>query len=660
MPVIALRSFTGEIPRLPAHLLPENAAQQSSYVDHSRGYLAPLKSGSALKTVGVGGWTGGGSTINSMYSREGVGWYTSSTTGVEYFQSPVIDEIYDRIYYLSGGRLKVSIWDIAQTMGGGPASSVNAGVPTPTVVPTLALVNLTTLPDYPSAAFTYKYWYESEGIRYQVSTMTPTTVEVLKTYRFSPAGPNEADDSVNLTPAGAKLVVEVTLKDGDKLLFMVNTSFGATVAARTQALPGGVEISLSQHSNTEFDINLSWGVVETRAYLYTMVNTFQEESAPSPAALISPTYIQNVQITTTKPTFTGYQPYSTTNVYRTFGGTPAYLKIDKTGSSDVWVDATHNASSVGTALTTAEWDVPPSVLSGLKLAPNGWFLAFNSNTLYMSEPYRPHTWPYSITFPTGVRGICVGAQGVVVTTFDETYIVTGAHPASVMQMRLPIPVGGVSHIGMCNIEGAVAYISHDGIVLVQGSNASLEFSEKLFTRRNWRDRYGTILSTIKLSYHDGFLIGSSPTADSSSGDYGFVIRVDEAQGQYTRFNKPISATARVPILDALYYTTTDDSLSARNVYGFNDGGSALQYTWWSKEFIFPQYVSFGAFYIYSFGASTITIYVDGAACHIFTANGTDYYRIPPFAGLRWSIKVVSSVDIHEIIMARTMGELHVG
>jgi len=650
MAVIALRTFLGEIPRLPAHLLPENASQGSYNVDHSRGYLKPLKSGLALNTVGVAGWTAGGASANSIYTLDGVGWYTTSVTGVEYYRSPVIDEVFNRIYFATGGAFRVSEWDISQIQGGPPATSVLAGVPAPTVAPTLTLIDLTTLPDYPDATFEFKYWYESEGIRYQEATATTTTITALKKFRFT------ATAISGDTPEDAKLNVSVKCMEGTKQLFFINTSYGAAIAGRTQALPGGVELTISQHATNQYDIDLSWGVIETRAYLYTMKNTYNEESAPSPASLISPTYIQKVRITTTKPSFTGYRGYSDTNVYRTFGGTAAYLKIEKsTVSTDVYEDSTHKASNVGTALESVDWDKPPSQMAGLKIMPQGWFAAFNGNTLYMSEPYRPHAWPYSITFPEGIRGICPAAQGLVVTTFSKTYIVLGAHPASANQMELPIPVGGASHIGMCNIEGSVAFISHDGIVLVQGSQASLKFSEQLFTREVWRERYGTILSSMRLSYHDGFLIASSAVADSVSGEYGFIVRVDEAAGSFTRYNRIINTTARLPVLDTLYFTRSDDGVSGRNVYAFNEG-EVHSYTWKSKDFIFPNSVKFGAFYIRSAGSVSVLFYRDGVLIHSVDVT-TGYYRLPPGEGLRWSVTIGGTAEVYEFVMAQSMGEL---
>lgn len=660
MAKIAMRSFQGEIPRLSANLLPEEAAQQSLFVDHSRGHLTPLKGGLELKTNGIGGWTAGGAPINSMYSLEGVGWYTTSVSGVEYFRSPVIDEQFNRIYYLESGVLKVAQWDISHTAGGPPASSVKVGVPTPTAAPTLSLIDLSTLPDYPSATFTFSYWYDNGGVRFQTFNPSVTTIVALKQYRFTVVPPDINEDDPTLgTPADSTLVGQVELKDGTSLLFRISTSYGSAIASRTQALPGGLEISLSKVDETTYDFILSWGVVETRAYLYTALNTFNEESPPSPAALISPTYIQNVSINAPKPVATGYQPLqSQVRIYRTFGGTAAYLKIEATytGFGDLYQDASHKASNVGFALASAGWVQPPATMGGLKIMPNGWFAAFNGNTLYMSEPYHPHTWQYNTSFPTGIRGICPGAQGLVVTTFDETYLVTGPHPATAMPVKIPIPVGGVSQLGMVSIEGMVAFLSQEGIVLVEGTQGSLGFSQKLFTRADWRARYGSILTGMRLSYHAGFLIASSSTA-TSNGDYGFAVRIDEAAGQYTRYNAPISTTARVPVLDSLYFSTTDDGVGAKNVYEFN-AGSAQTYTWWSKDFVFPDYTSFGAFYIRASGFVEITFYLDGVQFFHTTASGTMYGRMPSGSGLRWSVKFSNTTaDIYEFILAQTMGEL---
>lgn len=139
---------------------------------------------------------------------------------------------------------------------------------------------------------------------------------------------------------------------------------------------------------------------------------------------------------------------------------------------------------------------------------------------------------------------------------------------------------------------------------------------------------------------------------SSQEAKGIIIRLDEAAGTLTQFNETFDSMFYLPITDTLYYS------KGSNVYRLRDG-AASYYTldWWSKEFTLPNYANFGAFYIRCTASTTVTIYVDGASWHTFTAAATGYYRLP--AGkraLRWSIRVQTAGKIEEIAMAESMSE----
>src|SRR5580765_3692555 len=99
MTAMSLKDFVGMIPRQPNHLLPDNAASYAGNCDFSRSELQALQGG--LEVANLGG------TIRGMYTTEGIYWYTWPTEVVAY-RSPVINEIYNRIYYIEGGVLMVS------------------------------------------------------------------------------------------------------------------------------------------------------------------------------------------------------------------------------------------------------------------------------------------------------------------------------------------------------------------------------------------------------------------------------------------------------------------------------------------------------------------------------------------------------------------------
>lgn len=661
MAIIGFQTFQGEVPKAPPNLLPEPAAQFASLCDFTRGNLRPLKGALSQFTAGL--------TVRSLYTDDGLKFYVWSNEAYP-LKSPVINESYNRFYWIdksvSPSRLMVTQWsvtDFGLNAWASPPSNNKwwVGVPTPTQAPTLTVVPRTALPDYPGASFVFRAWWEYNGKRYDQVTLSPTQVVQWQQYTFNEISKtaevkNAEGEVTGGTPNDAVMVTEVTLNDNTgKAIFSLSGSPTDSYPSRTSALPGGIELYIRK-SGSQYTIDMVWGAMDTRAYVYTVVNTFNEESAPSAAALISPTYIQQVQIQTYVPTFgtppSGYRPYSTTRIYRTFGSSANYVQINQEYVSGVtWRDATTANNITGTGLTTLEWDVPPTGLTAIVQMPNGWMAGFSGNILYMSEPYRPSTWPYKMTFPQTIRGICVGIQGLVVTTSEGCYVVNGVNPGSVTQMRLPVPQSGISQRSMTNVNGAVAFLSPDGIVLVQGSQATLDLSNKLFTREVWRTRYASELSNMSLAYHDGFLV-----AASSNSFLGFMVRTDEGQGStFTNYPVQTSCFYYVPALDTLYFSTSNF------VYSFGTGNN-YTLAWQSKDFIFPRLESFGACFLRSTGSVTVQLYVDGTLYYSFS-GGTGYHRIPAVSNgidgrsRRWSVSIDGTSEVTEFYLAQTMAEL---
>lgn len=373
----------------------------------------------------------------------------------------------------------------------------------------------------------------------------------------------------------------------------------------------------------------------------------EEEGAPAPPATISPTYVQDVKIVTKTESFSGFRPLKETNIYRTYGTSETYVKTEVIDNDDHFIDNSVVPTSVGRALDSIDYYPSPTGLQGAVGLPNGWFAAFKGNTLYMSEPYRPHAWPYSMTFPNNIRGLCPAQQSLVVTATDGVYIVAGSYPRSAQQVKLACPQPGIAQRSMANIDGAVAYASNDNIILVSGNSATPEAGQKLFTRNKWRDRYSASLSSagMRFGYHDGALVMTS-----KDQNLGFVIRLDEAVGSFTRTTVGFDSMFLLPVTDTLYYSI------GSTVYRYNSG-TAKQFDWWGKDFVFTKHETFGAGYIRCDGAVTVRLYADGE--EVFGATlTTGHFRLPGITPkLRWSVRITGNVSVHEFHLARSMMEL---
>lgn len=637
--LIALRTFGGEIPQMPADLLPDTAAQRAVNCNFTHGHLMPMKQGFLLRSMAA--------AVKTIYTEDAINFYTWPTQ-TYVCGSPMMEDAHNRVYYLDAGVLRVTTTAGMTPTGGPPGLSWKVGVPAPAAAPTLAVVELNDYPDYPGATISVDAWYEYDGRRYQEAAMTTAVVTPLREITFSMPAKGVG------VPENSLVRASVQIADvAGKQIMLVNLTAGEDPVQST-SLPGGVTLTLANTSGLAYKLELAYGVVENRAYVYTNQNTWLEESGPSPAAQIDTTYVQAVAMTLAASSFTDLRPFSVFNVYRTMGSSSSYVKV-RSGPETSFTESSYKASQVLGTLETLEYELPPASLEAFLLLPGGVLVGFSGNTLYLSEPYRPHSWQYNLSFPALIRGMCLSAQSIVVATAERGYAVVGSHPSSIQAPELPIPQAGVSQGAMTTLDGVAAYASHDGIVAVVGSQATLKASQKLFARDDWRARYGSILDdkSMRFAWHDGMLV-----ATSSTTPLGFILRMDEmAAGEYTQFNHQIDATFRLPVADALYYSIGSD------IYEFG-GGSNLTYDWWSKDFIFPREVSLGAGYINCSGNVTLTLYRADPSdenemiewLEITVSSG--FFRLPGGTRSRkWSVRLQGTATVNELYIARSAGEL---
>ncbi len=647
MSIIGTRSFKGEIPRLEPHLLSDDNAQLALNCDFANGSVKPLKDGFFMQTMQ-------NNPVRGIYTENGLNYYTWSQETLA-FNSPVIDDTNNRMYYLTPAE---GIFRVASKVGmtpfgpsPAPGSYWKAGAPRPTVAPILTLIDRTTLPDFPNVTVTAEAWWEDgTSKQYARGPATVTTLTPFKKYTFAKPTEPEQPTEEGATPVTYTIVARITFKNSDNNTDIMSAIVRPGTTSRINSLPGGVEFSMDDSGATP-TINLAWGIAETRAYVYVAMNDWLEESAPSPPSTISVTYLHDVRIElgSMVQAYVGYKPFFEYRVLRTFGTTAAYLMVDvEPAGPTLAIDRTRKPSPVGHALQSEAWTPPPDGLQGIVLAPNGWFAAFKGNTLYMSEPYRPHAWPYNMTFAKAIRGVCVGQQSIVVTTADGVYAVTGAHPSAAQQINLNAPQPGLAQRSMAQVEGAVAYASNDGIVFVSGSSASSQVGQNLFDRGTWRSRFGNQISnaSMRFAYHDGALVSVSATESN-----GFLLRMDEDIGTFTRMSARYDAMFLLPVNDSLYYTV------GNALYQFR-GGSPGSFTWQSKDFIFPMQNTFGAGFIRCEEPTTITIYGDGVEVAQKTVT-SGHFRLPAAMPrrLRWSFKLESAGAVYECMLARSMMEL---
>jgi len=440
------------------------------------------------------------------------------------------------------------------------------------------------------------------------------------------------------------------------------TSGIVTVVANLEA-PGQMRVKLLFKAAGD-----SSGINVSAAYCVTFVNSWGEESAPSSPTLVEFTASGRVNISATYSGYSNGVPVVGMNVYRTYGLSDTYILVNQTpisGSGGVYTYADESSEpQTTTALQSTGWDPPPQDLRGLTYVGNGFFCAYRGRDLLFSEPYRPHAWPYSMTFPDEVKSLVPIENGVLATTNGQPYAIYGAHPEQAAQQVINSDQAGVSLNSATRVSGTAAYVSHDGIITVVGGAAKLDASRGLFTREVWRNLFNSFLTgsgaELLLAEHDGRMValarGAALNVQGQSVQ-GFLLDLEEPSGvSWLQLPMQLTGASVVRDADALYFGLSQNGVGA---YAEAFVGSYLTLTWHSKDYVFPRPVSFGAAVILVEGAFDVTIFCNGVAIHTeHVTSGETAFRLPSVPQQkRWSVRFVGTGVVTKFEMGSTFQEL---
>lgn len=682
MPFV-LDVFSGCKPRLPDSLLAASEASLAQWCDFAYGELRPLRRGFRFLQMRH-------NNIRAMYTDDGLNFFTWSQD-VDAVRSPLAADQYNRMYYTGeGANMRVANRLSASTRGGAPSGSYRVGVPRPSAAPKLTAAELP-VPSADKANFDALFFFELGGVRYQVTPLYVSAPSTSGKWIFTP--PKRADDTPeNATPV---LYLYASWKDSGEMFFDgystnctlqgADSYYRLTMVVANGSLPAGEWGGLEWHSvgnqpkeffETTFQVCLdNTGKSQdkqARAYVYTFVNNWNEESAPSEPASVTCLPELGVTVEVSSAGFSGdFVPLKEIRIYRTADGASGIteyffcgsLPMHAGGAAMTFEDNTPGAL-LNDLLTSYDYVPPPSGLRGLTLLPNGILMAFRENELFFSEAYKPWAWPpqYAKTLCANVVGAIAHGSGALVTTKSYPYQVSGVSPDAMTTTRVAVDQAGASKWAMAVIDGLVVYASHDGLVTVSGVAANLNAGNSFFTRETWRERVGAGLSGVRFAVWDGRLI-----VFSGEGAFvPFLIRLDEADGTMTDLPGFIASCAMVSALtDQCYYANADW------IWQFG-GGNKEGCVWRSREVVLPHPTNFGAVQAWVDGQWVLDFEVskkqpDGTeqwhllARNTVTANDSmSAFRLPAgmeYERIRLRVACESAGRLRKIAVGKTFREL---
>lgn len=401
----------------------------------------------------------------------------------------------------------------------------------------------------------------------------------------------------------------------------------------------------------------------SRAYVYTWVSGLGEESGPSPASDILD--VKSAEVVTL--TFSGAIP---SNVYNTVGQ-PAFRRVYRTnvnGEFQFVKDISYSAGSttddkldedLGEIIPTVLWDAPPDdnagdhpdgPMRGLTAMPNGILSGFSGRSVFFSETYIPHAFPqsYALTVRSPVVGLASISIGLMVMTTGKPVLMTGSSPSAMTATEIDNNQACVSSRSIADMGSIAIYASPDGLVAAGESGVSL-ITEGIFSRDQWQ---ALNPSSIHGYHYEGRYIFFWKNG-AQSGGYVFDGRSETPR--ISTLNFYAECGFNDPVDDALYLAVTTEGVTRVSKF---DGGTALAYTWQSKEFrtekpICPSCALIDA----ESYPVTFTMYVDGVQRHTQSVTSGGMFRLPAgYLGKDFQMKLVGSVDVNQVLVAESPEE----
>jgi hypothetical protein len=352
-------------------------------------------------------------------------------------------------------------------------------------------------------------------------------------------------------------------------------------------------------------------VVESRAYVYTWVSAYNEEGPPSPPTLVDgwSNGTWSVGLWQPPPDDLGIlRNLKNINIYRTVpgqgGATVFFFVATVPIGTPSYTDANpNNTVALNDQLSSTNWFPPPENLQGLTVMQNGMVAGFIGTEIWFCEPYRPHAWPpgYVITVDYPIVGLGMTNGTLVVATGANPFIVTGQTPGNMSQLKCANAHPCLSRGSILDGDGAVSYMSQNGLIQVNPQGTATNTTDLWFTREKWQQntpqKYTHAIFLASCYYCLG--TDSPPSvspADTSVAQQGFTVELDQDNASFTIWPQPgghrlgfnpLTSPTGFDIQNVMSdpWTGTGLLISNGDVYyfDFSDPAPAMvPYTWVSK------------------------------------------------------------------------------
>ena len=436
-------------------------------------------------------------------------------------------------------------------------------------------------------------------------------------------------------------------------------------------------------------------LTETRAYTWTLVNDWGEESMPylpgngnsdAEFELLELDGNDEVLVQATMPTPQEIMDYGYAKwrLYRSNSGSQAsafQLVFEKALTDNPVTDKKSNAALLE-SLASMTWEPPPVVngkyLQGICALPNGFMAGFIDKTVYFSEVFRPYAWPseYTHTFQYPIVGLGVFGQTLVVLTETGPWYLSGSDPSSMSKEDTRSNQACVSARSICPVDGGVIFASPDGLCLASPTGIKV-FLPAPTGKVAWADIDLIHVRDMQCAEHDGvlyFLYGH-PEANGAM----WLSAMHLQTGKLVNVSLG-NANPPVRELSAIYADRSTDTLygvlasTRQAVKLFTDTTRRRLASFRSKRLTLETYTGFGWLRVLGEQSATepatvrvfgYAIRPDGTEVEValtpavghYTVTNTLPVRMPAGRYLEYEVQVQSRARITGVTLASSTAEL---
>lgn len=365
--------------------------------------------------------------------------------------------------------------------------------------------------------------------------------------------------------------------------------------------------------------------VSARNYVYTFVNQYGEEGAPSyPSAQLniadgSGVVVSGFQVPDSVYGVVSINIYRTSTAWSTGEEKTQSIQTDYLLVATVPVGTSSYTDTVlernlGSVIDTEFVHEPPADLRKIRyLRGTGVLTGVTNNKVYFTKPFQPHNWPveYELTLPYNIVNVETLGNRMFVSTDAFPFVINGAPNCEARQCRpvtevfTPLPDISCGHenSSVATPFGMV-YSSKDGLVLVSTNGTFQIITSAWFSTDDW---VKIRPDTARLAYWRGYIICVTDLISFMLDIDGKTYNDIEGSNLVTISDRPVAMTT----------TQAGELIMLENgvLWQWNAGDTYREYKWTSRE------LNFG-------GKSTPTtakVMTDGINLHLVDMDGNHMY-----------------------------------